>query len=92
VIADRIKKVQDSHLLELIQDVTNDNGAARISARGNSAAISAGCGGRGWCQLRGPASAQVSGIAGQAKMTIPFSDHHSEQEDYLWGSRRRVPS
>jgi hypothetical protein len=27
----------------------------------------------------------VSGIAGQAKMTIPFSDHHSEQEDYLWG-------
>jgi len=29
VIADRIKKVQDSHLLELIQDVTNDNGAGQ---------------------------------------------------------------
>jgi 2-isopropylmalate synthase len=26
ILADRIKKVQDSHLLELIQDVTNGNG------------------------------------------------------------------
>jgi hypothetical protein len=29
--------------------------------------------------------AQVSGSAGQASVSIPFTDHHSEQEDYLWG-------
>jgi hypothetical protein len=29
--------------------------------------------------------AQVSGSAGQAQVSIPFTDHHSDQEDYLWG-------
>jgi hypothetical protein len=30
-------------------------------------------------------SAHVSGSAGQAQVSIPFADHHGEQEDYLWG-------
>jgi 2-isopropylmalate synthase len=86
VIADRIKKVQDSHLLELIQDVTNDNGAGQkfppaATPRPFPRAAAAGAGANS-ADLH---PAQVSGIAGQAKMTIPFSDHHSEQEDYLWG-------
>ena len=95
VLADRIKKVQDSHLLELIQDVANGNisgeGAGSRARKFPPAAaglplpraISAAAGAN-------PGSndshaAQVSGGGGQAQVALPFSDHHSEQEDYLWG-------
>ena len=95
VLADRIKKVQDSHLLELIQDVANGNisneGAGGRARKFPPAAaglplpraISAAAGAN-------PGSndshaAQVSGGGGQAQVALPFSDHHSEQEDYLWG-------
>jgi isopropylmalate/homocitrate/citramalate synthase len=90
VLADRIKKIQDSHLLELIQDIsrgvsTGDAGgqskkfppaAASLSfPRSASAAVGAG----------DSHPAHVSGNAGQAQVSIPFGDHHTEQEDYLWG-------
>jgi hypothetical protein len=29
--------------------------------------------------------AHVSGSAGQATLLMPFTDQHSEQEEYLWG-------
>jgi 2-isopropylmalate synthase len=91
VLADRIKKVQDSHLLELIQDVSSGMASSSETSGGHNrkfppataslslprAASSINSGeGHG---------AHVAGSAGQAQVTIPFSDHHSEQEDYLWG-------
>jgi hypothetical protein len=98
VLADRIKKVQDSHLLELIQDVASDVGSGKFStsdgAGGQSKkfppaaatlhfprAVSATAGANANDSL----PAHVSGNAGQATVSIPSTDHHSEQEDYLWG-------
>jgi 2-isopropylmalate synthase len=104
VLADRIKKVQDSHLLELIQDVTGGDVAGGDVSRGNVSssdvtgrqgkkfppaaatlhfprAISAAAG----ANANDSHPAQVSGSAGQASVSIPYTDHHSEQEDYLWG-------
>ena len=95
VLADRIKKVQDSHLLELIQDVANGNISNEVAGgrarkfppaaaglplpRAISAAAGANPG------SNDSHAAQVSGGGGQAQVALPFSDHHSEQEDYLWG-------
>jgi 2-isopropylmalate synthase len=96
VLADRIKKVQDSHLLELIQDVANGTASNTEIAAGHSkkfppatanlpfprsASVAAGAHGNA-IDSHGP---HVPGSAGQATVAIPFSDHHSEQEDYLWG-------
>src|SRR6202790_882093 len=90
VLADRIKKVQDSHLLELIQDVSS--GSDVTSSKGKKfppaaatlpfpRAVSATAG----ANANDSHPAHVSGSAGQASVSIPFTDHHSEQEDYLWG-------
>src|SRR5450759_1290550 len=93
VLADRIKKVQDSHLLELIQDVSSGNGSNNdASSQGKKfppaaatlpfpRAVSAAAG----ANANDSHPAHVSGSAGQATVSIPFTDHHSEQEDYLWG-------
>jgi hypothetical protein len=96
VLADRIKKVQDSHLLELIQDVTSGD-----VSRGNvSKSEVTGSQGKKFPPAAAalPLPRAVSAAAnsneahpahasntGQATMLIPFTDHHSEQEDYLWG-------
>ena len=93
VLADRIKKVQDSHLLELIHDVVtgaiSHNDAASQARKFPPAAATlplpraaAAAANSSSSDLH---SAQVSASAGQAQVSIPFSDHHSEQEDYLWG-------
>src|ERR1700731_308865 len=94
VLADRIKKVQDSHLVELIQDVASGNvsGSDAPGSKGRNfppaaatlpfpRAVSAAAG----ANANDSHPAQVSGNAGQASVSIPFTDHHSEQEDYLWG-------
>ena len=83
VLADRIKKVQDGHLLELIQDVISGSLAKKFPPaaatlpfpRATAAAANSG----------DSHPAHVSGSAGQAQVSIPFADHHGEQEDYLWG-------
>ena len=79
-------------MLELIQDVANGNasngdGAASHGKKFPPAAASlplprAAAAGANFNDAH---SAQVSGSAGQATVSIPFTDHHSEQEDYLWG-------
>jgi 2-isopropylmalate synthase len=96
VLADRIKKIQDGHLLELIQDVISGNGSNSDAAgsparkfppaavalpftRAASAAAGAGS------SSNDSHPPHVSGSAGQAQVSIPFADHHGEQEDYLWG-------
>jgi 2-isopropylmalate synthase len=92
VLADRIKKVQDSHLLELIQDVSSGN-VSHSDVTGSQGkkfppaaaklpfprAAAAGA------NANDSHPAHVSGSAGQASVSIPFTNHHSEQEDYLWG-------
>jgi 2-isopropylmalate synthase len=82
VLADRIKRVQDGHLLELIEEVTNE--AKRIPPAGT-----------GMPQPR--AASAVAGDAHPVTYfghspsgavpapSISFADHHAEQEDYLWG-------
>jgi len=93
VLADRIKKVQDSHLLELIQDVSSGQ-ASQIDGGGSQRkfppatatlpfprAVSAAAG----ASSSDTHTAHISGSAGQASVTIPFGEHHGEQEDYLWG-------
>jgi 2-isopropylmalate synthase len=91
ILADRIKKVQDSHLLELIQDVVNVKGEATGSqAKKFPPAAATLPFPRTASAIAGAVSneshpAQVSGSAGQAQVSIPFGDHHSDQEDYLWG-------
>jgi len=100
VLADRIKKVQDSHLLELIQDVVSAN-FTRSGASSDQGkkfppataslplpyahAVSAAAGGNGNSNSNETHSTHVSGSGGQATLAIPFADHHGEQEDYLWG-------
>jgi 2-isopropylmalate synthase len=95
VLADRIKRVQDNHLLELIQDVTSGSfSTGDAGSQGKKfppatatlpfpRAISAAAGASANSSDSFPA--QVSGSAGQASVSIPLGDHHSEQEDYLWG-------
>jgi 2-isopropylmalate synthase len=77
VLADRIKKVQDSHLLELIQDVLAQGKRIPPAA---AAAI----------PFTRAAAAAVNGsfpgnALGASSIPVTFGDHHSEQEDYLWG-------
>jgi 2-isopropylmalate synthase len=92
VLADRIKRVQDSHLLELIQDVAS-GAASKVGDVTSSQSKKFPPIGATLPLPRAAAaaaandshSAHISGSAGQTTMSIPFTDHHSEQEDYLWG-------
>jgi hypothetical protein len=91
ILADRIKKVQDSHLLELIRDVVDgSSGSVRDQAKKFPAAAATLPFPRAAAAAANVAAGdlhptQISGSAGQATVSIPFSEHHGEQEDYLWG-------
>jgi 2-isopropylmalate synthase len=94
VLADRIKKVQDSHLLELIQDVTsgvvsNSEGSAAHGRKFPPATASLSLPRAATAAAGGNSGeafpSHMSGGAHPAEVAIPFSDHHTEQEDYLWG-------
>jgi 2-isopropylmalate synthase len=83
VLADRIKKVQDSHLLELIEEVKAAGrkippATASIPfARAASAVGSAG--------EPHPLPYPAHPTGAVPAPSITFADHHGEQEDYLWG-------
>jgi len=82
VLADRIKKVQDSHLLELIHEV-RDQGKKIPPAAASVPSIKAVAAASG-SEPR-PAAYAVP-TAGNGGPAVPvFADQHSEQEDYLWG-------
>ena len=90
VLADRIKKVQDSHLLELIQDVTSGMVSNPETTGGHSKRFPPATATLPYPRVASAAAgdghpAHVAGSAGQAQVTIPFGEHHGEQEDYLWG-------
>jgi isopropylmalate/homocitrate/citramalate synthase len=70
VLADKVKRVEDSHLRELAKDA----GAAKTDPSSSNS------GGRESFQKPFPASipaAETARVAGH--------EHHGEQEDYLWG-------
>ena len=89
VLADGIKKVQDSHLLELIQEVCTQGkrippSAAPIPFTRAAAAVA------GSHEIPLPYPALAPGNTGQSSVPVSFADHHhadhhAEQEDYLWG-------
>ncbi|MFY9647748.1 MAG: 2-isopropylmalate synthase, partial [Terriglobales bacterium] len=104
VLADRIKKVQDSHLLELIQDVVKGNVSHSDATDNQSKKFPPATAALPFqraaaANANEPRPAQVSGSASQAQprpvcpaptnwfggASVPVADHHSEQEDYLWG-------
>ncbi len=91
VLADRIKKVQDSHLLELIQDVVASAGSNDVSPASKkfpplaaSMALPRAASAAAGAIANDTHAAHISSSAGQA-MPVAIPDHHSEQEDYLWG-------
>ena len=84
ILADRIKKVQDSHLLELIHDMTSSS-ASSTAAKFPPAACEA-------LPVSRAASAAAVHETLSPRLPAPhpvlransFGEHH-EQEDYLWG-------
>jgi 2-isopropylmalate synthase len=93
-LADRIKKVQDSHLLELIQDVSSGMVSNSETSSGQNRKFPPATASLSYPRVASAAAGansaeghpvHVSGSAGQAQVTIPFADNHGEQEDDLWG-------
>jgi len=84
VLADRIKKVQDSHLLELIQEVCT-HGKRIPPAAATMPFTRAALAVAGSHEAPIPFPAPAAGNNGSASVSVTFADHHSEQEDYLWG-------
>jgi hypothetical protein len=83
VLADRIKKVQDSHLLELIQEVRDRGKRIPPAAAAVPLARAAAVAANAPETHKGPLPAHLPGNGSRA---VPvFAEHHSEQEDYLWG-------
>ncbi|MGZ3318665.1 MAG: homocitrate synthase/isopropylmalate synthase family protein, partial [Isosphaeraceae bacterium] len=79
VLADRIKRVQDGHLLELIQEVC-DQGKKIPPV---SAALPVP---RAAAANESHAASFAASAPGNGSPASPvFADHHGEQEDYLWG-------
>src|SRR5882724_3718867 len=84
VLADRIKKVQDSHLLELIQEVSSQGkrippASATVPFARAASAVA------GSHELQLPFPGPAPGNGDTASIAVTFADHHGEQEDYLWG-------
>ena len=71
VLADKVKHVQEHDLLELIRQVRGTPGT--MPARYAEAAVVAGHG------------HSVRPVPELTMRLHPVADHHSEQEDYLWG-------
>jgi isopropylmalate/homocitrate/citramalate synthase len=84
VLADRIKRVQDSHLLELIHDIAGGSiqmkkfPAVPTAEISMPRAASAGVGSYEAFQAHAHA-------ASPAPRGNSFGEHHADQEDYLWG-------
>ena len=84
ILADRIKKVQDSHLLELIQEVRS----MRIPPASETtpfARVTSAVVGANHEIPPTPFPAAVTGAGSHGSLPVAFAEHHGEQEDYLWG-------
>lgn len=82
VLADQIKHVHDHHLLELVRETYGESHRippGRVEAE-RAAAVAAGAE-----QTRRLFPAVPSDLSSVSLPISPASDHHSDQEDYLWG-------
>jgi len=75
VLADKIKQVQDHHLLELIEAAHGSSRRIPPARADSSAAAAAAVSGH-----RAVSFSELSSTP-----LPPSSEHHGEQEDYLWG-------
>jgi len=82
-LADKIKKVEDHHLLELIRDTHKPAGSATPLFEPLQTAVAAAAGAPAPEPLRPfPMAKQTNAFA----VPIPSEHHHDQQqEDYLWG-------
>jgi isopropylmalate/homocitrate/citramalate synthase len=92
VLADRIKKVQDSHLLELIEDFSKNGGNGKTASVSVSAAAGAAS------NDSRPAPVAASAVHAPVEKGRPApanwfggvpparADRHNEQEECLWGA------
>lgn len=81
-LADKIKHVEDHHLLELIRDTHKPAGSATPLVEPTPAAIAAAANPAQEPLKPFPMVPQANPFA--APVAVP-ADHHPEQEDYLWG-------
>jgi len=82
VLADEIKHVHDHDLLDLIRQV---HGARQTPAQATAAAASIGSG-KTEEGLQKPFPVTLPNDFSAATLPLkPMTDHHSDQEDYLWG-------
>ncbi len=80
VVADEIKNVHDHDLLNIIRDA----GIARTTPA-QAAAASAAAGPAGQSFQKPFPGALSDGFSAASLLPNAVADHHSEQEDYLWG-------
>ena len=99
ILADRIKRVQDNHLIGLIQDATSNGADTRdvVAARKigpqsttamrfpRTAAAAAAAAHESPENHIAPNSSLSNQNSGQSTVAIPFPDRRSDHEDYLWG-------
>jgi 2-isopropylmalate synthase len=76
VLADKIKHVQDHHLLELIEDAHGSSRRIPPAHADSSTAAAAAA-------VSGHRAVNFSELS--STPLPPSSEHHGEQEDYLWG-------
>jgi 2-isopropylmalate synthase len=86
IVADRIKRVQDSHLVELIHDMTS-GGLATQATKFPAAAATTLSFPRATAAAAGHdgISMNILANASQIPSAIGFAEYHAESEDDLWG-------
>jgi 2-isopropylmalate synthase len=83
-LADKIKHVEDHHLLELIRETHKPAGSAEPSAEKIPLAIAAAANAAAHETPRPfPMASQTNAFG--APIPVPSEHNHLEQEDYLWG-------
>jgi 2-isopropylmalate synthase len=82
-LADKIKHVEDHHLLELIRDTHKPAGSATPLIEPLQGAVAASA---NTAAQESPKAFPNPAPAGSFGMSVPLAqEHHPEQEDYLWG-------
>jgi 2-isopropylmalate synthase len=82
IVADRIKKVQDGDLLELIEEIKNGGKKIPPASIPYTRVASAAASANDSHSFPLPGHGSVGAVPAPS---ISFADHHGEQEDYLWG-------
>jgi 2-isopropylmalate synthase len=82
-LADRIKQIEDHHLLELM--ATTKAAAKSTMATAEKARAAAASGGHFEAAIQTPSAKSIPRPDVRDFPRAPLAEHHGEQEDYLWG-------